>query len=135
MARRVYIPANNKNNKNQTDDRAEEQGAEGSFEEDKAAAKPRRQTAAVRAAAIAMVKRTRQNIDPKILDVARKALPEHEDDVNKLFFGEKNLIEEEIVPIDRKKNLETLFSFLESDKISDAMRQKIASAMKEAALQ
>jgi hypothetical protein len=125
MARRVYIPANNKNKQVPAESSAEDQQK----------TKPKKQTAAVRAAALAMIKRTRKSIDPKILEVARKALPEHEDDVNKLFFGDKNLIEEEIVPIDRKKNLETLFSFLESDKISDALRQKIASAMKEAALQ
>ncbi len=118
MARRVYVPPS----KNKSSD--------GSSEPPKA----KKQTPAVRAAALAMIRKTRQNIDPKILEVARKALPQREEDVNKLFFGEKNLIEDETVPIDRKKNLETLFSFLENDQVSESLRKKVAIAMKEAAL-
>lgn len=117
MARRVYIPPS----KNKAKDG--EQPPKG-----------KKQTPAVRAAALAMIRKTRQSIDPKILEAARKALPEKDDDVHKLFFGDKNLIEDETVPIDRKKNLETLFSFLENEQISESLRKKVALAMKESAV-
>jgi len=55
-----------------------------------------------------------------------------EADVNKLFFGDHDLLQDETIPIDRKKNIETIFSFLGSDKISPSMKLKVAAAMKDA---
>lgn len=124
MARRVYIPGDKKANKN----------SDASSDENQEPKKERKQTAAVRAAAMAIVKRTRKSIDPKILEAARNALPEKEEDVNKMFFGDRDLLKDETVPIDRKKNIETVFEFLQSDAISETMKLKVAEAMKEAAL-
>ena len=115
MARRTYIPGDKKKSKKDTN-------------------QPKTQTAAVRQAAMAIIKRTREKIDPKVLEAARSALPSDENDINKLFFGEKDLLQEETVPIDREKNLNTLFEFLNGDKISDSMKQKVTAAMKETVL-
>jgi hypothetical protein len=121
MARRVYIPGD-KNPENKGDNLPEPQTEP---------QKPKTQTAAVRAAAMAIVRRTRKTIDPKILEVARKALPESEEDINKMFFGNQDLLKDETVPIDRKKNIETVFSLLENDGLSTAMKEKVAAAMKD----
>jgi hypothetical protein len=121
MARRVYIPGD-KNPENKGDNPPEPQTEP---------QKPKTQTAAVRAAAMAIVRRTRKTIDPKILEVARKALPESEEDINKMFFGNQDLLKDETVPIDRKKNIETVFSLLENDGLSTAMKEKVAAAMKD----
>tara|TARA_R110002124_G_scaffold64985_2_gene177412 strand:+ start:212799 stop:213161 length:363 start_codon:yes stop_codon:yes gene_type:complete len=117
MARRVYNPGD-KNSENKSDKAPEPQ-------------KTKTQTAAVRAAAMAIVRRTRKTIDPKILEVARKALPESEEDINKMFFGSQDLLKDETVPIDRKKNIETVFSLLENDTLSAGMKEKVAAAMKD----
>lgn len=122
MARRVYIPGDKKKKDDPQNKQAEEPKKE------------RKQTAAVRAAAIAMVRKTRKSIDPKILEAARSILPEKEEDINKMFFGDKDLLAEETIPIDRKKNVETVFEFLNSDKISESMKQKVAEAMKDTVL-
>ena len=60
--------------------------------------------------------------------------PPKEEDINKMFFGDKDLLAEETIPIDRKKNVETVFEFLNSDKISESMKQKVAAAMKDTVL-
>ena len=102
MARRVYNPGD-KNSENKSDKAPEPQ-------------KTKTQTAAVRAAAMAIVRRT---------------LPESEEDINKMFFGSQDLLKDETVPIDRKKNIETVFSLLENDTLSAGMKEKVAAAMKD----